>query len=108
MNEELAHIAVSPLADAEKFLLSSGRVFPWHEAQPGGQITSSLELSAVANRCKKCGGSQRFDPRGRHEPSCDILATGDRLDLACDVTNALFQLTQAVHRFRILVAFERL
>ena len=49
MNEELAHIAVSPLADAEKLLLSSGRVFPWHKSQPRGQIASFLELSAVAN-----------------------------------------------------------
>lgn len=30
MYEKLANIAVSPLADAEKLLLSSGRVFPWH------------------------------------------------------------------------------
>lgn len=86
MNEELAHIAVSPLTDAEKLLLSSGRVFPWHKAKPRCQIASFLELSAVSNRCKKCGGSQRSDPRDRHEPSCDILATGDRLDLACDVS----------------------
>ncbi len=59
-----------------------------------GHAASFLKVSAVADRGRKCGGSQRSDSRGRHEPSCDILATGGRLDLGCDVTNALFHLAQ--------------
>lgn len=94
MYEKLANIAVSPLADAEKLLLSSGRVFPLHKAKPRCQIASFLELSAVSNGSQERSCTQRPNPRDRHEPSCDILATGDRLDLACDVANALFQLAQ--------------
>jgi hypothetical protein len=38
MYEQFAHVAVSSLADTEKPLLSSGRVFSRHEAEPRGQI----------------------------------------------------------------------
>ena len=92
MYEELAHIAVPPLADAEKLLLSSGRVFPRHKAKPCCQIPSFLELSAVSNGSQECSCPQRSDPWDRHEPSCGILSTGYSLDLACDVANASFQL----------------
>ncbi len=83
-----------PLADAEKLLLSSGRVFPWHKAKPRCQIASFLELLAVSNGRQERSCAQCPNPKDCHEPSCDILATGDRLYLACDVANALFQLAQ--------------
>ena len=94
MNEELAHIAVSPLADAEKLLLYAGRVFPRHEAEPRCQIASFLELSAVSNGSQERSCAQRSNPRNRHEPSCDILSAGYCFDLACDFANALLQLAQ--------------
>ncbi|AHG50183.1 hypothetical protein RLEG12_00850 (plasmid) [Rhizobium leguminosarum bv. trifolii CB782] len=53
---------------------------PSHAAR--SQIASFLELSAVSNGSQERSCPQRSNPRDRHEPSCDILATGDRLDLA--------------------------
>uniref|UniRef100_UPI00351C652A hypothetical protein n=1 Tax=Shinella sp. PSBB067 TaxID=2715959 RepID=UPI00351C652A len=75
-------------------MLSAGRKFPRYKAQPRGQIADLLELSPVSNGGKECGCPQRSDARDRHETSRNIFATGDRLDLACDVTNALLQLAQ--------------
>ncbi len=94
MDEQFAHVAVSPLADAEKLLLAAGRVFPRDKAQPRSEIAGLLELSTAANGCKKCSGSQCSDARNRHEPTSDIFAIGDRLDLPCDVADALLQLAQ--------------
>ena len=94
MNEELANIAVSPLADAEKLLLPSGRVFSRHKAQPCGQITRFLELSAVSNSSKQCGRTESSDSGDCHQPSCSILSISNRFDLACDISDPLFQLTQ--------------
>ena len=89
MNEELAHIAVSPLTDAEKLLLSAGRVLPRHEAEPRRQIAGFVELLSTTNRGQKCGGSQGSDTGNRHEPSRHVLSAGYRFDLACDVAYAL-------------------
>jgi hypothetical protein len=92
MHEKFANIAVSPLADAEKLLLSAGRVFPRHEAEPRGQIAGFLELPSTANRCKKCSRPQCSDAGDRHEPSSHILSTSYSFGLTCDVANALPQL----------------
>ena len=94
MHEQFAHVAVSSLVDTEKPLLSAGRVFSRHEAEPRGQIAGFVELSTVSNGSKECSRPQSSDPRDRHETSCDIFAICYRLDLACEVTNAVFQLAQ--------------
>ena len=92
MYEQFAHVAVSSLTDAEKLLLSAGRVFPRHEAEPRRQIAGFLELPTVANRCKERSCTLCSDSGGRHETSSDILSTSYSFDLACDVANALLQL----------------
>src|SRR5690606_1826297 len=81
-------------ADAEKLLLSAGRVFPRHEAEPRRQIAGFLELPSTANRCKKCSRSQCSDAGDRHEPPSHILSTSYGFDLACDITDTLLQLAQ--------------
>jgi len=94
MYKQFAHVAVSSLANADKLLLSAGGIFPRHEAQPRSEIAGLLELPTVANGGEQCRRTQRSDSGDRHESSCDILAIGNRLDLACDVTNPLLQLVQ--------------
>ncbi len=40
-------IAVSPLADAEKLLLSTGQIFSTDKTKPGSQVAGSLELATL-------------------------------------------------------------
>ena len=50
MNQDLAQVAVAPLADAEQLRLASGGILPWHNAQPGGELPALAERCAVADR----------------------------------------------------------
>ena len=54
MDQQFTDVSITSLADAEELLLPSRRVFSWHKAQPCGQITSFLKLSAVSNSSKQC------------------------------------------------------
>ncbi len=96
MDQQFTDIPVASLADPEELLLPSGRVFSRYKAQPCGQITRFLELSAVSNSSKQCCRTESSDPGDCHEPTCSILSISDCFDLARDISNPLFQLTQIV------------
>lgn len=76
MYEQFAHVAVSSLADTEKPLLSAGRVFSRHNAEPRGQIAGFLELPTVSNGSKECSRAQwlrrRRPCRGCNRPQARL------------------------------------
>ncbi len=94
MDQQFTDVAIASLADAEELLLPSRRVFSRHKAQPCGQITRFLELSAVSNCSKQRCRTESSDSGDCHEPACSILSISDRFDLACHISNPLFQLAQ--------------
>ncbi len=96
MDQQFTDVSITSLADAEKLLLASRRVFSRHKAQPCGQVTRFLELSAVSNSSEQCCRTESSDSGDCHQPSRSILSISDRFDLACDISNPLFQLTQIV------------
>ena len=55
MDDQPAHITVSALTDREKSLLSSGRMFCGHKAQPSRHVLSLAELAAIPRCRNKCG-----------------------------------------------------
>jgi len=68
MHEQFAHVAVSSLADTEKPLLSAGRVFSRHEAEPRGALTAMLERRRIASGRHERRGSQGANPGELGQP----------------------------------------
>ncbi|KQY18572.1 hypothetical protein ASD31_24545 [Rhizobium sp. Root482] len=66
MYEQLANIAGSPLTDAEKLLLSTGRIFSRDKTEPGSQVAGFSELATTPNRCQKRRGSQGSNAWNSH------------------------------------------
>src|ERR1700735_868311 len=49
VDEHLAQVDVTSLADAQQLGLATGRVLPWHETEPCGEVSSLTERRAVAD-----------------------------------------------------------
>ena len=98
-----AHVAVAALADTEQRGLAAGRVFPRHEAKPGGEVAGLSELPAVADGSEQCRGAERADARewssaGAHdhlEPRWPSISRSTLRDPLLEPREVLEQLASA-------------
>ena len=54
VDQDFAQVAVASLADTEQLRLATGRVLPWHDAEPGG------ELPALCETLRRCQLPQQW------------------------------------------------
>ena len=77
VDQQLAQIVVAALGDADQTWLAAGRDLPWHQPEPGRQITSTGESlgrcrsrrSAPLHSARRCRGSMA-------KPACRVIAAG--------------------------------
>ena len=91
-------MAIAALADAKKVMLAARQVLRWHGAEPGGQVPRFAALKPIAYRGDQCGCTKGADAWHDHEPTYRLIIVSNRLDLAGQLVNVLFQLRQVTKR----------
>ena len=85
-------LAVAALADAEQSCLPAGRVLSRHKPQPGCELTTLVEGSAVADSGHDRGCDQRADTGDLSEPLAGWVGRGDLFDLRVHRNDLLFEI----------------
>ena len=78
MDQQRPQIGIAAFADSQQGLLATAGTLPWHQTEPGRQLSAILEVSGIADRCHQCTGCDRTNPRYLRELSAGgILAMPD-------------------------------
>jgi hypothetical protein len=92
VDEHASQVEVATLADAVELGLASGGMLAGNQAEPGGEVASFAEGSAVANGGHGCRGYQRADAGDLAQLLAGFIFGRDALDLFADGSDVDLQL----------------
>jgi len=91
VDEELAKVGVTALADAHQSCLAAGRVLSWNKAHEGRKLPALAKSGSVADGSNDGGGDQGTDPRDRAQAMAGRIGGGDLFDLKVGCPDLLVQ-----------------
>ena len=89
VDEDFSQIDVASLADAEQLSLTSGRILPWNNAEPGGELPTPAEGCAVADRRNDGCRDNRSDAWDLANARAASVGRGDPLEFVVEFLNLL-------------------
>lgn len=94
LNEEGSQVAVTRSGDRAQALLAAGAVLARHKTQPRAELPAAAEIAAVADRGNqgaRGSGAHAWQP---HQPSGQIVLTGESVDVGVVLGDSLVQAGQ--------------
>ena len=94
MDQRLAYVWVTTLADSEERWLGSSRLLSGNEAKPRCELAATLERCSVPDGSYQRRGAERANAGHTHQAATGIVALGDFAVESRDIRPAAEALTE--------------
>jgi hypothetical protein len=91
VDEQFSNVRVSPFGHAGEHRLAAGRVLPWHQSEPRGEIAATREGRAITHRSHKGRRTERAYPRDGFEASAKIATASEDLKISRTLINGFIE-----------------
>ena len=98
MDQQRAQIGVAALADAKQSRLAAAGRLPGHQAQPGGKLSSVLEVLGITDGRDERTGSDRADAGNLLELAACLALAVRSLDLCLEFTDLAIEFLEVIEQ----------